>query len=127
MLLETLIVGVIFVTLGSIALADAIDRREREEDARAERAEREAESARRAAELGYELLDFIGDDVKTCPKCGVFSGWVYMADNKREYRGMYKPVACGPKIKCPAKGVSHLHGACASCESTWMMHTADRG
>lgn len=62
-----------------------------------------------------------------CPKCGdkavnpEYSGIVTV----KRGRGPRLPEACKEPAKCPARHRSHLHVTCWSCESKWMMATAD--
>lgn len=98
MMLAEIIVGcATAVVLGSLALANAIDRRWYEPEAK-----------NKLRPYEYPSVS------QLCPLCGVRSSVDYP-----QY-GPHMPVACKDE-DCPAMPAAHLHQTCGYCKGEWMM------
>lgn len=104
MIIESIVLGVASVVLGSLWLADRVMKREYEDG---------LDPEVKKIKVKPFLNIFVGT---LCPICK------YPATPAT---GLRLPKACTDKNKCSAKQ-EHLHVECTACKSYWLMETADK-
>jgi hypothetical protein len=102
MLAETIVVAVTVVTVSSLALANALDKRLNE------------------SEPLVKIHPYVYPSVsEPCPLCGVMERG---SGHPNEW-GRRVPTACEQGPECPGYPKSHLHQSCGYCKGAWLMAT----
>lgn len=114
MIVESIIGAVTLITLGAMALTNAVEKRVHEREERDEGHEREERDEGPKVKILPYVYPAVGSK-NACPLCGVCES------SAKPEHGPRAPQACIEGEKCPAFPAVHLHVHCGYCQGRWYM------
>lgn len=118
MIIESIVLGVASIVLGSLWFADRMLKREM-----GPRSENTPEEILPKSSGQTELKSFVlvreGTACRCCGLTRKLDGW------GKHIQGMEIANICRDNTKCPAGHIPHLHAHCISCKDSWLMSTKD--